>query len=202
MVSEKSRVEVPSYSDPAQEAALHRFLLLCYVMSCSLLSISGVQIIHQSPPGCVVPEEGAKNSPLIDWDAVSEFVIPRQAFCNRYITVLDPSNVYRVLGNPVCIKDEKYNRNEFIFNFGIVCLAKYDSNPYEAVIRRLATTFTEMEIQSQYLSLEGTAESKGRRSIGALLEIIREDLNNYNECMIPVGTLVLCPCPLLTDIIR
>jgi hypothetical protein len=66
-------------------------------------------------------------------------------------------------------------------------LAAYDSIPYEAVIRRLATTFTEMEVQTQYLSLEGTVESKGRRSIGALLEIIREDLNNYNECMIPVG---------------
>jgi hypothetical protein len=60
----------------------------------------------------------------------------------------------------------------------------------------LATTFTEMEIQSGFLS-EAETETGGvnpkcerngghRRSIGALLEIIREDLNNYNECMIPV----------------
>lgn len=151
------------------------------------LIISGVTIVHQSPPGCIVPEEGSKNTQLIHFPSVSEFIIPHQAFCNRYITVRDPSGEYRILGFPVCIKDERYERNEFIFNFGIVCLAAYDSIPYEAVIRRLATTFTEMEIQNQYLSLEGTIESKGRRSIVALLEIIREDLNNYNECMIPVG---------------
>lgn len=153
----------------------------------SLLTSIGSQIIHQSPPGCIKPEGGCKNTPLIDWNSVSEFVIPNQAFCNRYITVRDPSGEYRILGFPVCIKNQKYVRNEFIFNFGIVCLASYDAIPYEAVVRRLATTFTEMEVQNQYLSLEGTVESKGRRSIGALLEIIREDLNNYNECMIPVG---------------
>ena len=152
-----------------------------------MLISTGSQIIHQSPPGCIKHEDGCKNTPLIDWASVSEFVIPNQAFCNRYITVRDPSGEYRILGFPVCIKNQKYFRNEFIFNFGIVCLASYDAIPYEAVVRRLATTFTEMEVQNQYLSLEGTVESKGRRSIGALLEIIREDLNNYNECMIPVG---------------
>jgi nitrogen permease regulator 2-like protein len=135
-----------------------------------------------------VPEEGSKSNQLVDFHSVSEFIIPHQAVCNRYITVRDPSGEYRILGHPVCINDDqRYERNEFIFNFGIICSANYDSVPYEAVIRRLATTFTEMEVQNQYLSLEGTVESKGRRSIGALLEIIREDLNNYNECMIPIG---------------
>lgn len=153
-----------------------------------LLIGSGVTIIHQRPPGCIVHEEGVKVPPLVNFNSVSEFIIPHQALCNRYITVRDPSGEYRILGFPVCINDDqRYERNEFIFNFGIVCAADYESVPYEAVIRRLATTFTEMEVQNQYLSLEGTVESKGRRSIGALLEIIREDLNNYNECMIPVG---------------
>lgn len=71
-----------------------------------------------------------------------------------------------------------------MFNFGIVVPDKFDTKPYEAVVRRLADTFREMEIQNQYLSMEGQCGGKG---IGALLEIIREDLNNYNECMIPVG---------------
>ncbi|KAI0999903.1 hypothetical protein K3495_g8295 [Podosphaera aphanis] len=46
-----------------------------------------------------------------------------------------------------------------------------------------------MEIQNQFLSEEIKDESlsntQGRRSIAALLEIIKEDLNNYHECMIP-----------------
>jgi hypothetical protein len=156
----------------------------CLVGSADTLYL-GIHIVHQSPPGCIIPEEGVKTPPLIDFESVTEFIIPRQAFCNRYITVLDPSNNYRILGFPVCVKDEKYERNEFIFNFGIVCHAKFDCLPYEAVIRRLASTFTEMETQNEYLSKEEGSED--RRSIGDLLEIVREDLNNYNECMIPVG---------------
>lgn len=92
-----------------------------------------------------------------------------------------------VLGFPVCIKDQKYPRNEFMFNFGIVVPSEYDTLLYEAVVRRLATTFTEMEIQNEYLSQEELGVAQGRRPLGGLLEIIREDLNNYNECMIPVG---------------
>jgi hypothetical protein len=117
---------------------------------------------------------------------VAEYIIPRQGFCNRYVTICDPDNKYRILGHPVCIKDEKYERNEFMFNFCLVIGADVDKIPYEAVVRRLASTFTEMEIQNEFLS-QDTSNSQNRRSIAALIEIIKEDLNNYNECMIPVG---------------
>jgi hypothetical protein len=123
---------------------------------------------------------------------MGEYIIPRQAFCNRYVTICDPEDKHRILGHPVCIKDEKYERNEFMFNFCIVIGVEVDKTPYEAVIRRLASTFTEMEIQNQFLSQEDLSASKDRRSIAALIEIIKEDLNNYNECMIPVGKVIRC----------
>lgn len=95
-------------------------------------------------------------------------------------------------------------RNEFIFNFGLVVEADIDQIPYERVVRRLASTFAEMEKQNEYLSQgEGKAlitssssftklsgsivDVSSRRPIEGLLEIIKEDLNNYGECMIPVG---------------
>ncbi|KUJ24214.1 nitrogen permease regulator 2 [Mollisia scopiformis] len=146
----------------------------------------GTKVVHQSPPGCIVPEPDVDRPRLFDFDLLSEYIIPRQAFCNRYVTICDPDCKYRILGHPVCIKDEKYERNEFMFNFCIVINADDDKIPYEAVVRRLASTFTEMEIQNQFLSLEDYSNSQDRRSIAALLEIIKEDLNNYNECMIPV----------------
>ncbi|KAF8860091.1 nitrogen permease regulator 2 [Acephala macrosclerotiorum] len=146
----------------------------------------GTKVVHQSPPGCIVPEPDVDKPRLFDFDLLSEYIIPRQAFCNRYVTICDPDFKYRILGHPVCIKDEKYERNEFMFNFCIVINADDDKIPYEAVVRRLASTFTEMEIQNQFLSLEDFSNSNDRRSIAALLEIIKEDLNNYNECMIPV----------------
>lgn len=148
-------------------------------------------MLHQSPPGCIVSEPDIDKPRLFDFELMAEYILPRQAFCNRYVTICDPDNKYRILGHPVCIYDEMYDRNEFMFNFGIVIGVEVDKTPYEAVVRRLASTFTEMEIQNQFLSLEDSVSAKGRRSIAALLEIIKEDVNNYNECMIPVGKSLL-----------
>ncbi|KAK4191812.1 nitrogen permease regulator 2 [Podospora australis] len=158
----------------------------------------GTKIVAQSPPGCIVPVPSSSSSsntsvtkpPLFDFGVLSEYIIPRQAFCNRYITVTDPENKYFILGYPVSIPDEKYDRNEFIFNFGLVVEADVDQVPYERVVRRLAVTFSEMEKQSGYLSQSSPSPSDEydhfRRPIESLLEIIKEDLNNYGECMIPV----------------
>lgn len=74
-----------------------------------------------------------------------------------------------------------------MFNFCIVIETDVDEIPYEAVVRRLAKTFTEMETQNHFLSQEDVSNDRDRRSIESLLEIIKEDLNNYQECMIPVG---------------
>lgn len=146
---------------------------------------------------------------LFDFDVLQEYIIPRNSFFNRYIAVNDPDSKYSVLGFPVAIANPKYQRNEFIFNFGLVVESDVDQIPYERVVRRLAVTFAEMEKQNEYLSRDGgeglvgrsggeeegdgegegsgEVELGGRRPIESLLEIIKEDLNNYGECMIPVG---------------
>jgi hypothetical protein len=153
----------------------------------------GTKIVAQSPPGCIVPVPGSSTTkpPLFDFSVLQEYIIPRQAFCNRYITVADPEGKYFVLGFPVSIPSPRYDRNEFIFNFGLVVESDADQVPYEPVVRRLAATFSEMEKQSGYLSQdEDSAEAnQTRRPIESLLEIVKEDLNNYGECMIPVGEL-------------
>ncbi|KAL2271011.1 hypothetical protein VTJ83DRAFT_382 [Remersonia thermophila] len=216
----------------------------------------GTRIVAQSPPGCIVPEPGCSKEPLVDFKRLQNYIIPSQVFRNRYITVTDPDGKYCVLCFPVEIKnEERYFRNEFIFNFGLVVETDADQVPYEQVVRRLAATFAEMEKQSGYLSSQdsylrnllktvdeneqgggddttaaappaspappppnikpvantttttitttaaaaaatsGTGTGTGsngndshltRRPIASLLEIIREDLNNYGECMIPV----------------
>lgn len=170
---------------PQKGTCTYTCIYLRYIQS--LTSLPGTKVVHQSPPGCIVPEPDVDKPRLFDFEKLAEYIIPRQAFCNRHVTVCDPENKHRILGHPVCIKNEKYERNEFMFNFCIVTRIEVDKIPYEAVVKRLASTFTEMEIQNEYLSQEGTFSCQDRRSIAALLEIIKEDLNNYNECMIPVG---------------
>ncbi|KAM0460125.1 hypothetical protein ACHAPV_000375 [Trichoderma viride] len=148
----------------------------------------GPKIVAQAPPGCITSSDGQR-PPLVDFDVLQEYIIPRQAFCNRYVTINSPDGKYTVLGFPVVIRNPKYMRNEFIFNFGLLVEAECDQTPYERVVRCLAETFAEMEKQDEYLSL---SEAKGpdgdgsRRPIVSLLEIVKEDLNNYGECMIPV----------------
>ncbi|EFY97168.1 hypothetical protein MHUMG1_00100 [Metarhizium humberi] len=151
----------------------------------------GPKIVAQSPPGCITPSETALTTrqPLIDFDVLHEYIIPRQAFCNRYVTINSPDGKYTVLGYPVVIAHTKYLRNEFIFNFGILIEADVDQAPYEGVVRYLAATFSEMEKQNEYLSQgegDGLRNHEARRPIESLLEIVKEDLNNYGECMIPV----------------
>ncbi|KAK3355881.1 nitrogen permease regulator 2-domain-containing protein [Neurospora tetraspora] len=121
----------------------------------------GTKIVAQSPPGSIVPvplPEGT-NGPLnrkpclFDFSVLQEYIIPRKAFCNRFITVNDPDGKYVILGYPVSIPDPRYDRNEFIFNFGLVISCDVvDQIPYERVVRRLAATFAEMEKQDGYLS--------------------------------------------------
>ncbi|KAG6013720.1 hypothetical protein E4U54_006398 [Claviceps lovelessii] len=153
-------------------------------------SKEGPKIVAQSPPGCITPSDAPNaRPPLIDFDVLQEYIIPRQAFCNRYLTINSPDRKYTVLGFPVVIAHAKYQRNEFIFNFGLLIEAHVDQTPYEGVVRYLAATFSEMEKQNEYLSLDEAGVLRGRmaerRPIESLLEIVKEDLNNYGECMIP-----------------
>lgn len=205
----------------------HSFLITNRVELTNSLN-KGTQIVAQSPPGCIVPVPGVNKPCLVDFSVLQEYIIPRKAFCNRLITVDDPEGKYAVIGFPVSIPSPRYDRNEFIFNFGIVveCELDEDQIPYERVVRRLAVTFAEMEKQNCYLSQDptryhlgvstgggdyqlyhqqmqqqvmlqqqhhaattggGSASLVHRRPIESLLEIIKEDLNNYGECMIPVG---------------
>lgn len=141
----------------------------------------------QSPPGCIVATAFGPHlkPPLVDFDIIQEYIIPRKAFFNRFLTVNTPDNKYSILGYPVSIPHERYHRNEFIFNFGLVVESDCDFLPYEKLVRRLAVTFAELERQNGYLRTEGEVDD-GRRPIESLLEIVKEDLNNYGECMIPV----------------
>ncbi len=64
---------------------------------------------------------------------------------------------------------------------------------YMTVIRKLASLFRSLEEQGSFLSQEDlydeevVNEPRTTGKVYALCEIILEDLNNYCECMIPIG---------------
>jgi hypothetical protein len=122
-----------------------------------------------------------------------------------------------VIGYPVCIREGKYSRNEFIFNFALVVEEGVaDWVAYGEVVRKLGRLLRGLEEQGGFLSGEeegmGVWEDHhgglgihgedmgfgvgGGSKVYALCEMVLEDLNNYAECMIPIGT----PSPLLPQV--
>ena len=53
---------------------------------------------------------------------------------------------YKFIGCPKCIKDNKYERNAFMFNFVFVFDSSTDTSPYEAVILKIGNAFKSYEV--------------------------------------------------------
>ncbi len=88
----------------------------------------------------------------------------------------------------MCITARKYDRNELIFNFSIVLEEEADMSSYQTVVRKLAKLFRDLEEQGEFLSRDAGSNGNGEGGkVYALCEMILEDLNNYCECMIPIG---------------
>ncbi|TKA54907.1 hypothetical protein B0A49_11515 [Cryomyces minteri] len=156
----------------------------------------GPTVLHQVPEGSIIPcpPSPTAQAPLFDFSAISDFIIPRREFCDRLVSVC--ASHHRVIGYPVCIHaPQRYERNEFIFNFAIVLDEAADFSGYLSVVRKLAVLFRNLEEQGGFLSREEETEGLivagqegygGGAKVYALCEMILEDLNNYCECMIPI----------------
>lgn len=153
----------------------------------------GPQVLHQVPDGSVTTGSHS-TPPLFDFDTISEYIIPKQALCDRLVTVC--TNKYRILGYPVALEDRKYARNKFIFNFAFVLDEDVEFSTYKSVVRKVAKLFKALEEQSGFLSNEVT-----RNDVYALIEQVMEDLNNYSECMIPISMFLFVSlrCSVLAD---
>lgn len=84
------------------------------------------------------------------------------------------------------MKSPRYDRNEFIFNFCIVLAEEEDFTTYKSVVQKLADLMHGLEEQSGFLSRDHSKSGEGK--VYSLCETLMEDLNNYCECMIPIGT--------------
>ncbi|KAK6539293.1 Nitrogen permease regulator 2 [Orbilia ellipsospora] len=142
----------------------------------------GPRVLYQVPENSVTPStENPSQSPsLFHFDKISDYIIPKQQLCDRLITFC--RNHYRLLGYPICLEDDKYDRNEFIFNFVIVLDESEEFSSYKPVVKKLARQFKALEEQTGFLWNEVT-----RSSVYTLIEQVMEDLNSYCECMIPIN---------------
>lgn len=142
----------------------------------------GPKVLHQVPANSIVPSSGSTQIPLFHFPDVSSYIIPRQDFCSRLLTIV--ANSYRIIGHPICLPSPQYPRNEFLFNFCLVLDSTTEFSPHLTVTLKLATLLRTLEEQSHFLSRDSSPPNTGK--IYALCEILLEDLNNYCESMIPI----------------
>ena len=105
----------------------------------------GAEIQVQSPD-----EAFNAQSPLFDFSSVSEFIIPKKEMCNQILSFITPSG-YRIVGHPVHIPGSKYKRNFFIYNLAFVFEESAEIGSYNPVVRRLATTFKQLEVHQKLI---------------------------------------------------
>ncbi|KAF1954672.1 nitrogen permease regulator 2 [Byssothecium circinans] len=135
----------------------------------------GSRVLHQVPEGSITPCSSPSSlpAPLITFSSITSYLIPNQQFCDRLLTFC--TNHYRVIGYPVCIREEqgkvKYERNEFIFNLALVVdEGLRDWVAFGEVVRKLGRLLRGLEEQGGLLSGEeqrGAWEGEGDGMGGA-----------------------------------
>jgi hypothetical protein len=89
----------------------------------------------------------SSNKPLIDFEAISEYIIPKNQLYKRLVTI--STGNYKVMGCPVVLHDhEKYRnlRNEFRFNLCFIFDDQAETTSYEAVVRKLSRVLEGLEV--------------------------------------------------------
>ncbi|RUS23469.1 nitrogen permease regulator 2 [Endogone sp. FLAS-F59071] len=132
-------------------------------------------------PPTPIPQVSSKT--LINFEAISEYIIPKNELCERLVTILMPN--YKIMGYPMNIWDpNKYftTRNELRFNLCFVFEREAETSSYEPVVRKMAKVLQELEIEDSFLS-----NNSQRFSVQYLIEQLLEDLNSYCECQISIN---------------
>jgi len=115
------------------------------------------------------------------FDSCSEYIITGNELTGNMINL--STHQIHVLTRPTIISDEKYERNSLLFCVGFVLRRSEDPRPFRPVLSKLANTFREMEIESQYLS-----NQKTRKLLQSHLDRILVCLNSPAcECNLPLS---------------
>lgn len=171
----------------------------------------GPSVIHQYPNGSIISttppnvDDGQQRQPLLSFSEISSYIIPPYDLCNRPLAIC--ANGYRVLGFPVSLEAEKYERNRFTFN---VCFVLSEHRKggedgdedegvwsWQRVVRKTAAFHTAMEEEDGLLSAEEKSEGLKwageagypNESVGvvhSLLRLLMEDLRMYGDTCIRV----------------
>ena len=109
------------------------------------------------------------------FDSVACYIITKPQLDRTLLTV----NVLeqKICGYPVILRNEKYKRNQFMFNVCFVCYHWSRTVQYEPALIKLSKFLIDLELEFGFLSSE-----ENNPVLEALLEKVFVDLNEKGEC--------------------
>lgn len=126
---------------------------------------------------------------LLEFSAVSDYVIPKAPLCGRLVTCIARASrrdsgadkrTFKVLGFPVLLqKADKYERNNFVFNLCFVLNSDAEIHAYEPIVRKCARVLRALEEETSFLS-----QQENLPRLYGIVEQLYEDLNSYYETFI------------------
>jgi hypothetical protein len=78
------------------------------------------------------------------FEAYSDYVIVSKQLCEKAIAVTIDEQTF--INYSVAIDNTKYFRNTLIFSFGFVVVKNIDTEPYESALRKISSTFVNLEV--------------------------------------------------------
>ncbi|KAI0217123.1 Nitrogen permease regulator 2, partial [Massospora cicadina] len=157
--------------------------------------IQGPKVIYEIPEGALIHSAspslgaglgetkfGASETRLFDFEAVSDFIIPKTQLCDNLLIFTAGS--FKVAGYPITIENRKYERNALMFNLCWVFDSHAVINSYEPIISKMAGVLRSLEVENELLS-----NPDKRKSLLPAMEHILEDLNNICETRITLNSL-------------
>lgn len=86
----------------------------------------------------------APNVGMLDFDSISEYVIPKNELCGRLVHCNTPR--HRILGFPVALQDNSYKRGWFRYNLCFVFDREADLSCYEPIVRKCGRVLMACEV--------------------------------------------------------
>ena len=129
---------------------------------------------------CQVPENDPDHAiPKEAFDVIAVYIIPKPELTERAITL----NVHgrKICGYPRVINDNKYKRNQFMFNVCFVCYPWSRTVQFESPLRKLSEFLLNLELEAEFLSNEDNTPR-----LKAVLEDVFNQLNDANAAILTV----------------
>ncbi|KAG0017688.1 Nitrogen permease regulator 2 [Entomortierella chlamydospora] len=122
------------------------FPRLLSIFYCTFHPIQGPKVLYEVPEGSIL----SKTSPLVDFDSISEYLIPKAELCSKLVTISTPT--CKVIGFPINLEHKKFERNALMFNLAFVFDKDAETSSYEPVVRKMAKVLEALEKENEFLS--------------------------------------------------